>query len=198
MRLQPRQSLADGADHFDGVCGGRRDCGGREHHPLFGKGNESHASGFSRCPRDRLYRPRHEHFAVRRVHSHPAYGRHHWTFVPRIRHHAIGGHSRFARRLPDHHTHDVFPPFEASPGGGPGLVLPGEREGVERDVEPLRAQPGPGAAASRPDPDCAAHHHRRQFAPVLPGAQRPVSAAGYRGPARLRFKARKTPLTRRC
>ena len=37
-RLQPRQSLAHGADDFDGVCRGRRDRGGGEHHPLFGTG----------------------------------------------------------------------------------------------------------------------------------------------------------------
>ena len=32
LRLQHRQSVADGADDLDGLCGGRRDCGDGEHH----------------------------------------------------------------------------------------------------------------------------------------------------------------------
>ncbi len=32
--LQHRQSVSDGADDLDRLCGGRRDCGDREHHAL--------------------------------------------------------------------------------------------------------------------------------------------------------------------
>ena len=37
--LQHRQSVADGADHFHRICGGRRDRGDREHHALHRTGH---------------------------------------------------------------------------------------------------------------------------------------------------------------
>ena len=41
--LQPRQSVADGADDLDRLRGGRRDRGDREHHPLPGAGHAAAA-----------------------------------------------------------------------------------------------------------------------------------------------------------
>ena len=47
-RLQPRQPLADGADHLDRLRGGRRDRGDREHHALSRAGHGAVRGGAAR------------------------------------------------------------------------------------------------------------------------------------------------------
>ena len=50
VRLQHRQSFADGADHFHGIRGGRRHRGDREHHAATRKGHAPDGSGACRAP----------------------------------------------------------------------------------------------------------------------------------------------------
>ncbi len=56
---------------------------------------------------DRLHRAVHQHLAVRRVHPHPAHGRHRRPAVPGIRGDPVGGHPHVHGGLPHRHAHDV-------------------------------------------------------------------------------------------
>ena len=53
---------------------------------------------------NRLHRLFHQHVADRRLHSHPADGRHRRPPLPRIRHHAFHGHHCLDGHLADHHA----------------------------------------------------------------------------------------------
>ena len=69
VRLQPRQSVADGAHHFHGICGGRCDRRDREYHPLSGTGHAAIAGRLKGRAGNRLYRAYHQHFAGGCLHS---------------------------------------------------------------------------------------------------------------------------------
>ena len=92
VRLQRGQSLADGADHRHRIRGGRRDRGHRKHHPPHREWDDADAGRASRRGRDRIHGGVHQHLADRGVHSHSADGRDRRAPVPRVRHHAFGGH----------------------------------------------------------------------------------------------------------
>ena len=84
-RLQPRQSVADGADGRDRLCRRRRHRRAGKHHPLH-RGRDVAAGGRAQGrQRGRLHRAVDEHLADRRLHSDPADGRHRRPPVPRIR-----------------------------------------------------------------------------------------------------------------
>ena len=84
-QLQPRQPLADGADHRRRLRGRRRHRRGREHLPPH-RGREPAVRGRDQgLARDRLHRAVDQRLAGRGVHSAAADGRHHRPPVPRIR-----------------------------------------------------------------------------------------------------------------
>ncbi len=55
-------------------------------------------------PGDRLYRLFHQHVADRRIYSHPHDGRHRRPALPRVCHHAFGGHPHFDGHLAHHYA----------------------------------------------------------------------------------------------
>ena len=117
VRLQRGQSFADGADDFDRLRGGRRDCRHRKRHATSGNGFETNAGGAERRAGSRLHRAVHQRFAGGGVHPDFADGRHRRPLVPRIRRRAVHGHSRLAGRFADDDADDVFAPAPASPTG---------------------------------------------------------------------------------
>ena len=143
--LQHRQSLADGADDFDGLRGGRRDCGDRKHHALSGAGDEADAGRAEGRAGDRIHGAHHQHFADRGLHSAAADGRYCGPAVPRIRGDAFDRDPRFDGGLADHHADDVRAPSQASGNARPHV--PGDRARFRLGGGPLRPSAQRGAAA---------------------------------------------------
>ena len=68
--LQPRQSVADGADPVGRLCGRRRHRDAGEHRPPCRGGREALRGGDEGLARNRLHHPVHDHLAGGGVHSH--------------------------------------------------------------------------------------------------------------------------------
>ena len=112
-RLQPEQSIADGADHFHRLRGGRRDRDDREHFALSGGGQTSAPGGAARLRADRVHHRLADRFADRGADSAAVHGRHRGPAVPRIRGDAERNHSGVGRGLADADADDVRQDFEA-------------------------------------------------------------------------------------
>ncbi len=63
VRLQHRQSLADGADHRHRIRGGRRHRGDRKHHAASGGGHDADGRRAQGRQRNRIHGALHQHFA---------------------------------------------------------------------------------------------------------------------------------------
>ena len=101
-RLQPRQSVADGADHRGRLRGGRRHRDAGEHHPLRRRGRGADARPRSRAPREITFTIVSISVSLIAVLDPAAAdGRHHRTPVPRVRRHALDGHRRLGVRVAD-------------------------------------------------------------------------------------------------
>ncbi len=107
LGLQPRQSLADGADDLDRLRRRRCDRRAGEHHAPCRSRHVADASDLARRARGRLHRAVDERLARRRLYPDPADGRHHRPAVPRIRDHVVGRDPCFAGRLADDDADDV-------------------------------------------------------------------------------------------
>ncbi len=108
--LQPRQPFVDGADHLDGIRGGRRHRGDREHHALPGTGDAAIRCGAEGRAGNRLHRDDDEHFAGGGIHSSAADGRHRRPAVPRVRDHALRRDRHLHGGFADGHADDVRAP----------------------------------------------------------------------------------------
>ena len=90
--------------------------------------------------RSRLHRAVDEPVADRRVHSHPADGRHHRPAVPRIRRHAVGRDPGVAGALAHHHADDVRAPVAARTAGRrAGTAVAAQPASLRLAVARLRA-----------------------------------------------------------
>ena len=105
--LQPRQSLADGADHLNRICGGRCDCGDGEHLAASRRGHEPDESRVRGLEGDRVYHFLHQHVADRGLHSHSADGGNRRQAVPRVCDHAFDGDRHVHGGVADDHADDV-------------------------------------------------------------------------------------------
>ena len=133
---------------------------------------------------DRLHRPLHVHLARRRLHSHPAHGRHRRPSLPRVRRHALRRHRRLAGRLAHHHAHARGQVPQAHRSRQKGLVLPPRREAPQAPRRRVRARsplghPPPGHHALH-----LCHHLRAQHLPLHHRAQGLLPPAGHRPPRR--------------
>src|SRR5579863_7062113 len=115
-RLQPRQSVADGAHDFGRLCRRRRDRDARKHHPLRRRRRRSACGRVERLSRNRLHHCIHQRFADCGVDSALADGRHRRTAVPGIRGHAVDDDRRVGRSVAHVDAND-------------GLAFPGLCEG---------------------------------------------------------------------
>ena len=100
-RVQPRQSVADGAHHLGRLRRRRCHRGGGEHLSPHRGRHGAARGGADRLARDRLHRIVDQSVACRGVHSALADGRDHRAAVPRIRHHRHRGHRRLGLRVAD-------------------------------------------------------------------------------------------------
>ena len=107
VRLQPRQSFADGADGRDRLRRRRCHRRARKHHPLHRGRHVAAGGGAQGRQRGRLHRALDEHLADRRLHPDPADGRHHRPPVPRIRDGDLDLDPDLARGLAGDHADDV-------------------------------------------------------------------------------------------
>ena len=107
LGVQPRQSLADGADDLDRLRRGRCDCGDREHHALHGAGADTVRRRTARRQGDRLHGADDQHLAGRRLHSAAADERHRRPAVPRVCRHDGCGDRHLDGDLADRHADDV-------------------------------------------------------------------------------------------
>jgi multidrug efflux pump len=82
VRLQPRQSLADGIDDCHRFRRRRRDRRRREHCAPYRGGDVTPRCGYCRGERGQFHGSFDEPVAHCRLYSHPADGRHHWPAVP--------------------------------------------------------------------------------------------------------------------
>ena len=148
VRLQPRQSLADGADHLHRIRGGRRHRGDGKHHAPHGERHDALCGRAEGREGDRLHGLLDQHVADRRLHSHAADGRNRRPALPRIRDHAFDGHRRVDGDLADHHADDVRAPAESERTKKHGRLYQCERTVLRRDAVVLSAQPALGAGQS--------------------------------------------------
>ncbi len=123
-RLQPEQSVADGADHFHRLRGGRRDRDDREHLALPRRGQASAAGGAARFRADRVHHRLADRLAHRRVDSAAVHGRHRGPAVPRVRGDVERDDSGLGRRFADADADDVRQDFETQAREPARLVLP--------------------------------------------------------------------------
>ena len=132
--LQPRQSVADGADDRHRLRGRRRDRDDREHRPPHGRRRVRDGSLAERRERNRIYGDLADGIVDRRVHSavvHVGSGRAH---VPRVRADADDSGRDLGDRLIDADADDVFAAAEACRRGDDG-------SGARRD-QPLHRSHG--------------------------------------------------------
>ena len=115
-RLQPRQPVADGAHHRDRFRRRRRDRRARKRVPAPRGGHADPGGGAAGCTRGRVHRAFDVALADRRIHPHPADGRHHRPLFPRVRRRSLDGDSRLAGPVAHHHADDVL----AAPAPGAG------------------------------------------------------------------------------
>ena len=134
-------------------------------------------------PGNRLHGRLHQHLADRRLHSHPAHGRHRGPPVPRVRRHPFGGHPHLAGGLADHHADDVRAPAASRRRAAPRLALSPERARLRRHPALLRAHARAGCCATSRHPAGDAVHHRADDLPLRDRAQGLLPAAGYRAPS---------------
>ncbi len=100
-RLQPGQSVADGADDRRRLRGRRRHRRRREHFPSSRSRHDAAAIGDQGRARNRLHRAFDQHFADRGLHPAVADERHRRPAVPRIRHHGDRRDRGVGRRVAD-------------------------------------------------------------------------------------------------
>ena len=137
-RLQPRQSVADGADRLDRLCRRRRDRCARKHHPAYRGRDDADGGGTARRPRGRLYRLVDEPVADRRLRPDPLDGRDHRAALPRVRGDPVGGDPDLAGGVADDDADDVrpSPPNQARRGGR--ALLPRRGARLRHGAPPLR------------------------------------------------------------
>jgi multidrug efflux pump subunit AcrB len=109
VRLQPRQSVADGADDRRRLCRRRCDRHDREHRAAHRGGEDADAGCAQRGRRDRFHDPLDLDLADRGLHSAVSDERHRRPIVPRVCRHRRGGDCRLRHRLADSHSDDVRP-----------------------------------------------------------------------------------------
>ena len=100
-RLQPQQSVADGADHRHRLRGRRRHRRDREHLPLYRGGRHAVAGGAEGLRADRLHHHLADGVADRGADPAAVHGRRGRPAVPRIRDHAVGHDPDFGRGVAD-------------------------------------------------------------------------------------------------
>ena len=101
LRLQPRQSVADGADGRDRLRRRRRDRGDREHRPLSRGGRQPLRRGGEGVGADRLHHHLADRVAARGADPAAVHGRRGRAAVPRVRDHAGRHHRHLRLRLAD-------------------------------------------------------------------------------------------------
>ena len=127
LGLQPRQPVADGADHRGRLRGGRRHRDAGEHLPPHRGRHEADGGGAEGRRRDRLHHRLDQPVADRGVHPAAADGRHRRPAVPRVRHdrdHRGGG---LGLRVADADADDV-------------LALPAARQRRARPAVPRQSR----------------------------------------------------------
>ena len=185
--VQPRQLVADGADHLHRLRRRRCDRGDGRHFPPSGK---RHAA-VRRCPEgstgNRLHRLLHQHFADCSVYSHPDDGRDRRTIVPRVRGHALYGDSGIDGGLADHHTDDVRALAQSSqPRREAQSVLSIEREVLRWHAQRLSAVAAMGVGQLGADADRAGADHRAERHRHHQNPKGILPAAGHRRSGRRR------------
>ena len=134
-RLQPRQSVADGADDRGRLCRRRCDRHDREHRAPHRGGKDPDGGRSARGRRNRFYDHVDLDLADRGVHPAVSDERHCRSVVPRVRRHCRGGDRDLGDRLADLDADDVRPRPD---GGGRGAFGPVSRA-LERFFDALAA-----------------------------------------------------------
>ena len=116
-RLQPRQSVADGADHRHRLRRRRRHRHDREHRPPRRGRHGPARSGAARLGADRLHHHIADDLAARGADPAAVHGRRGRPAVSRILDHACRHHRDLRRRLADAGADDVRQAHPAPPGG---------------------------------------------------------------------------------
>ncbi len=122
--LQPRQPLADGADHLHRLRGRRRHRDDREHRALHRGGRVAAARRAQGLRADRLHHRVADRLAHRRAHPAPVHGRHRGPALPRVRHHAERDDPGVGGGVPDPDADDVRPAPRPRPRAEARPVLP--------------------------------------------------------------------------
>ena len=136
-RLQPRQSVADGADDLDRLRRRRRDRRAGEHQPAYRARRDAVPGRDPRRARGRLHRAVDQPVADRGVPAAAADGQHRRPAVPRIRDDAVGGGDDLARRLADDDADDVLADPAAPGDRDPRTALSDHRARLRRDARLL-------------------------------------------------------------
>ena len=122
--LLAEQPDADGADHFDGLRGGRRHRDDREYLALHRRRVEPDAGGAQGQRADRLHHHVADGLADRGADSAALHERRGGPALPRVRHHAGGHHSGFGRGLADADADDVLAHSAGQDGRQADPLLP--------------------------------------------------------------------------
>ena len=167
-RLQPRHSLADGADHRHRLRGRRRDRGDGKHRPPHGRRHAAPAGGVSRRARGRLHRAFDQPVADHGVPADPADGRHSRPAVPRVHRHAVDRDPGVAGDFAHHHA-DVV---RAVPQNRSSARTGRPTEPVRAPADRLRPHADLGAAPQFAGARDLHRHDRLERLSVLCRAQR--------------------------
>jgi multidrug efflux pump subunit AcrB len=108
-----KQSHHDGAHHFDGVCGGRRDRDDRKYFPLHRGWRQADGCGLEGRRADRFHHSVSDCIADRRTDPSALHGRYRGQAFPPVRGDSRGDHCVLRIRISDPHADDVGAP--ASP-----------------------------------------------------------------------------------
>ena len=143
--LQPEQPLADGADAFGGLRGGRRHRDAGEHRAPHGNGRDAHAGGAGGLEGNRLHHSLHDHLAGGGLHPGALHGGHRGTPAARVLGDHRGGDSDLRVRLADADAHagQPLPARRAQPAPRHLLPRPGRRIQPADLVVRDDAAPGP-------------------------------------------------------
>ena len=179
-RLQPRQSVADGADDRHRLRGRRRHRDDREHRPPHGGRRVRDGGVAEGRQRDRLHRDLADGVADRGVHPAAVHVRPGRAHVPRIRADADDRGGDLGGGLADADADDVLAAAQACRRGDDGSGACRRQPLHRPHGRALPSHAAVGAAAPARDAGGDVRHHRRDARPVCDRAEGLSAAAGHR------------------
>ena len=179
-RVQPRQSVADGAHHRHRLRRRRRDRHDREHRALRGGGRAAAAGGAERREADRLHHLVVDGLADRGADSAVVHERCGGTAVSRVRDHVERDDSDLGSGIAHAHADDVRASAQAPARARAGPLLPRDRRCDSTVDRCVCAQPALGARSAGRDADRRRAHAGLHGAALHRGAEGLLPGPGYR------------------